>query len=145
MTEQRIDILAGTCYACFVAAYTLGTKPSDDGAYPGRPATITCNARLGTDGEDGAPPWPGRTFDADVINDPISRGEAWVCPMAFTDVGEPPILDGDDLDELAACDECGSFNVRTMTGSHSRLLGEQEYRCDECGEYFVWDPSWGHD
>ena len=141
MTEQRIDILAGTCYACLAAEFTAAVKPSAGGE--GSPATITCKARLS--GENEAPPWPGRTFDVAVINEPIARGEAWVCPAAFTNVGELPNLEGADLEQLAACEWCGSYQVRTVSGSHSRFLGEQEYRCEECGEYFTWDPSWGHD
>jgi len=40
------------------------------------------------------------------------------------------------MTESASCPNCGSYSVTPTTPPHD---GKCEYRCDDCGEYFVGD------
>jgi len=43
------------------------------------------------------------------------------------------------MTELASCPNCGSYSVTPTTPPHD---GKCEYRCDDCGEYFVDNAQW---
>ena len=38
------------------------------------------------------------------------------------------------MDDKVSCPACGSYSVTPTTPPHD---GKCEYRCDDCGEYFV--------
>ena len=47
---------------------------------------------------------------------------------------EDDMEDNDTKDEMVSCPECGSYSVTPTTRP---AQGQCEYRCDDCGHYFV--------